>query len=192
VLFVGRIHPEKGLDHLIGAFRILSGRFPEVLLRIVGPHEPFHGGGGTEYLKRLREAAAGLCVEFLEPVFDAERLAEIYRSGDVFCYPSLAEHGEAFPVAPLEAMASGLVPVVSSLECFADLIKEGVSGFSFDHRANPEVRLAELLADLLADPVRLERARREALRRAVHFSLERVARMYLEDFAGLVGEGPEP
>jgi len=50
-------------------------------------------------------------IDWVGPVFDADRLARHYERATVFAYPSLAEKGEAFGVAPLEAMASGAVPV---------------------------------------------------------------------------------
>ena len=48
----------------------------------------------------------------------------------------MAEKGEAMPVAPLEAMANGCVPLVSKLDCFRDYISDGTNGFVFDHRGS--------------------------------------------------------
>ena len=55
------------------------------------------------------------------------------------------------PVAPLEAMANGCVPLVSSLDCFRDYIQDGMNGFVFDHRhGDPIQNLATQMTDLLA------------------------------------------
>lgn len=186
LLFVGRLHPEKGLELLIAAFRLLSRRFGNAVLRLMGPHEPSQGGGGLTYLERLQSMAHGLQVEFLPPVFAVERLAETYRAADLFCYPSLAEYGEAFPVAPLEAMACGVVPVVSTLDCFRDLIEEGKSGFFFDHRGSDGAnRLLLVLEQLLRLGELRETARRFAIERASGFGIDCVAQMYLDDFEAL-------
>ncbi len=122
VLYTGRIHPEKGVHLLLEAFQQLKQKQLAVRLRVVGPWRVEEGGGGAEYLARLKRQAEGLPVEFLEPVYDRTELAAIYRAADVYCYPSLAEKGETFGVAPLEAMATGLPPVVSDLACFRDFI----------------------------------------------------------------------
>jgi glycosyltransferase involved in cell wall biosynthesis len=46
----------------------------------------------------------------------------------MFVYPCLAEQGETFGLAPLEAVACGAVPIVSDLSCFGDFITPGVNG----------------------------------------------------------------
>ena len=58
---------------------------------------------------------------------------------DIYCYPSLADKGETFGVAPLEAMALGIPTIVSDLDCFKDFITDRVSGLIFDHRADDAV-----------------------------------------------------
>ena len=135
LLFVGRVHPEKGIELLLRAFAIIATRFPEWRLKIVGPVDEADGGGGSQFDGRIRALAEGLNVEFPGPVFDAAVLAAEYRNADLFCYPSLADRGEAFGVAPLESMAAGVPPIVSTLECFRDFICDGENGWVFDHRA---------------------------------------------------------
>src|SRR4029077_12476654 len=144
ILYVGRVHPEKGLDVLIRAFEQVRIRHLSVRLRIVGPISADEGGGGEAYFAKLRQLANGLPVELCKPEFDVLRLANIYRDADLFCYPSMAEKGEALPVAPLEAMSTGLPVVVSNLECFLDVVKDGKTGLQFDHRASdPAITLAD-------------------------------------------------
>jgi glycosyltransferase involved in cell wall biosynthesis len=191
VLFVGRIHPEKGLELLLRALR----RVPRELLRdwkveVIGPHETNFGGGGRKFLERLQQLAAdsGIEVEWCQAIFDETELARHYERALVFVYPSLAERGEAMPVAPLEAMASGCVPLVSDLDCFRDYIQDGVTGFVFDHRHDdPEQNLATRMSDLLSLPhdefARIGEAARAV---AAEFAVDVVAEKYLEDFASLL------
>jgi glycosyltransferase involved in cell wall biosynthesis len=127
ILYIGRVHPEKGIGLLLDAFHGLSaGGLRNWKLRIVGPWETKHGGGGERYLHRLRRQSQELgdLVEWIGPEFNPEALAAHYRQSALFVYPSLAERGETFGLAPLEAMAAGCPPVVSSLECFKDFIRE--------------------------------------------------------------------
>ncbi|MBI3878481.1 MAG: glycosyltransferase family 4 protein [Verrucomicrobia bacterium] len=187
ILYVGRIHPEKGVAALVTAFARVSGKFPDANLRLVGPSRTEQGGGGEKFLRELQTLAAGAPVTFSEPEFDVAKLAAIYQAADLFCYPSLAEKGEALPVAPLEAMSTGLPVVVSALECFHDFVVEGRTGLSFNHRAgDPADALAAKLEAALADWPRtlaLGGAAREAAQR---FGFARVADEFLADFAALL------
>jgi len=190
ILYTGRIHPEKGLDVLVTAFRQLIKEFPKLRLRVVGPWRTEHGGGGAEYLEKLKTQAGSGAVEFRDPVFDLGQLAEVYRSGDLYCYPTLAEAGEASPVAPVEAMAAGLVPVVSDIPQFKDTITSGETGETFDHRVPDRTdRLAAMLRKLITDADRTAQMGREATRRAARFGYEQVANLYLEDFRFMLSGG---
>jgi len=194
ILFVGRIHPEKGLELFLRGLR----RVPRELLgdwkiEIVGPHETELGGGGDEFLQRLQKLAtdSGVSVEFRTAIFDGAELNRRYQAARVFVYPSLAEKGEALPVAPLEAMANGCVPLVSNLDCFRDYIEDGVTGFVFDHRKHaPEENLATRLRDILSlRSDELARIADAARGTAAEFAVDVVAEKYLEDFASLPETG---
>lgn len=187
ILYVGRIHPEKGIHLLLDAFSILSKVIDKIKLRIIGPFEEHQGGGGEVFLKKLKFQSQGLNVEFLDPIFDVKKLADAYRQADLFCYPSLAEKGESFGVAPLEAMASGLVPVVSDLACFRDFITEDKTGYFFDHRSSEAAKnLATVLKAALDNIEKTNEISINAIRKASYFSYENVASMYLASFEELL------
>jgi glycosyltransferase involved in cell wall biosynthesis len=184
ILYAGRIHPEKGLGMLMEAVRELQSRGGNFGLTIVGPWQVAQGGGGDSYLNSLKAALgdAERFVTFLDPIYDGNELASVYRRHGIFVYPSLAEKGESFGVAPLEAMSNGCFPVVSSLDCFRDFIEPGVTGVMFDHRAqDASSRLATALYDVCAPDSGLSERRRAAWLRAGNFELSKVARMYQED-----------
>lgn len=155
ILYCGRLHPEKGIDLLIRAFskarqRGLNGW----TLRLVGPADVAAGGGGVAWLEGLLAGpqAAGQPIEWLGPVYDGEDLQRHYQEAAIFVYPSLAEQGETFGLAPLEAMACGAVPIVSALACFRDFIIPGVNGLVFDHRsADADQLLADQIVHLAND-----------------------------------------
>lgn len=178
VLYVGRIAPEKGIELVIRAFNFASRKHPTWKLRIIGPSDQSVGGGGTGYLASLKDLAA-TCrahVEFLPPVFDDEQLAAEYANSDIFVYPSLAERGESFGLAPLEAMATGSVPIVSSLDCFQDFIEPGVNGLIFDHRSKHAAHhLAQELEVLMEDRLLLRELSRNSHASAERYSAARVA-----------------
>lgn len=183
ILYVGRIHPEKGIHLLLDAFALLSKQLPQVKLRILGPIKANQGGGGEDYLSTLKTKAQGLNVEFSAPIFDLPKLAEVYQTADLFCYPSLAEKGEAFGVAPLEAMATGLVPVVSDLDCFKDFIQENETGYFFDHRSSDAAQnLASTLAAAILNWQKTCQMSVNAMQKGQEFSYRKVAARYLADF----------
>ena len=189
--YVGRLHPEKGLEILLRAAADL-GRRPELppwRLRLIGPQGVAAGGGGEAYIADLRAlgAKAGAEVSIEQPTYDPVALAEIYGGMDVFCYPSVAERGEGLSVAPIEAMAAAAVPVVSGLECYRDIVEDGRTGFVFDHRgSDPPVALAEILAKLIGDDALRQRMGTAAQERARFFDYADCARFLLADFEQLV------
>ncbi|MBH8555313.1 glycosyltransferase family 4 protein [Nostocaceae cyanobacterium CENA357] len=191
ILYVGRIHPEKGIHLLLDAFALLSQQDSPAKLKILGPVKGSQGGGGEGYFHQLKLKAEGLKVEFIEPIFDTKQLAKIYRSADLFCYPSLAEKGEAFPIAPLEAMVCGLVPIVSDLSCFKDYIEDGETGYFFNHRdSNAAQNLANTLTKAISSSKdNICQMSDNASQKASEFSYERIAKSYLSNFENLLNSG---
>jgi glycosyltransferase involved in cell wall biosynthesis len=192
VLFVGRVHPEKGVLLLVEAFASLPREISaEWKLSIIGPAEEELGGGGEDYLSELKRAAAHSVgkVFFCGPVFDQTHLEQHLRAARLFVYPSLAERGESFGLAPLEAMAHGCAVMVSNLECFADFVREDETGFVFDHRSqNPATALREKLESVLVDQKLLAKVAEEGYRTSADYSLERVADRFLHDFSSLLDQ----
>ncbi len=183
LLYVGRVHPEKGLDLLISALRRLVTQVPRVRLRVVGPAAVEQGGGGTAFLNSLKSAADGLPVDFVGPISEPAALALEYQRAHCFCYPSLAERGEAMGLAALEAMATALPVVVSDLACFRDFIVPGRDGLIFDHRAPaPESALKIPLRQILTEPEFALRLGQNAADRAQDFELKKIARRYIGFF----------
>lgn len=191
VLYTGRIAREKGLDILVRAFSEQGHRWPDWKLILVGPHEEAAGGDGIEFLKYLKQLAlrAGDRVEFREPVYDLKALVELYSSSEIFVYPSVAETGESFGLAPLEAMACGCATVVSDLRCFRDFVTENENALIFDHRVDAVNNLSRSISELF-DSSQLRRQLSDRARLvADSFSPERVADQFTQDFKYLSGSG---
>jgi glycosyltransferase involved in cell wall biosynthesis len=190
ILYVGRVHPEKGIQVLLDAFRNLRrDGFADWELVIVGPTEPRYGGGGTAYYEKLHASSTDLAavLHWVGPVFDRELLNRYYRTASLFVYPSLAERGETFGLAPLEAMAQGCPPVVSALECFRDFIHEPEDGWIFDHRSPDAAEsLGSKLRALLTDPKGRAMAATKALETARSYTLDKIADAYITDFEELL------
>lgn len=104
IVFLGRVHPGKGVEYLLPALRLL--RTPDAVAVIVGPADsPF-----AIRLKQQAAAVAPSCrVIFTGMLKARERIAPLVDA-DVFVLPS--EH-ENFGVAVIEALAAGCPVVVS-------------------------------------------------------------------------------
>ncbi len=195
--YVGRLHPEKGLAVLISALKLLKLRAvqPEWRVKIVGPANVTEGGGGEEWIELLRQDAAktlGDQVEWLGPEYEPERLAKLYGSMDVFCYPSLAEKGETFGVAVAEAMAARCAVVVSSLPCFSDVVADGETGLVFDHTSSDsEALLSKCLERLVSDGKERHEIAVRGQQYAKRFDYPEVSRNILGDLAFLTRTGGE-
>ena len=182
ILFTGRIHPEKGLHLLVEAWTLLRHEGLDVELKLVGPASRGDGGGGEDYVRRLRNLAGDGPLELPGPVADPKALADELRDADVYCYPSIAAKGEASPVAPLEAMACGLPPVVADLPQYAAYIQHERSGLVFERGSGEVRRLAGELGRLMGESSYRATLADGAVTSARSFGLEAIADAYLEEF----------
>jgi phosphatidylinositol alpha-mannosyltransferase len=103
VLYVGRLEPRKGVEHLIRAMARIHRQAPDATLAIVGD------GSERTRLTHLSHEL-GVPVHFAGRVTD-EALPAYLQAADVVCSPALG--GESFGVVLLEAMACAK-PIVAS------------------------------------------------------------------------------
>ena len=109
VLFLGRLHPKKGLDVLVPAFAQASARTRNLHLLIAGPDEGRYRARVEHWISShdLKES-----VTLLGPMFGADKKT-LLGGADIFVLPS---HEEGDSIAVKEAMASQL-PVVVTRQC---------------------------------------------------------------------------
>ena len=186
MLFVGRVHPEKGVRLLVDGFaKGAQAAFAGWKLMIVGPTETKLGGGGETYLDSLRRSAqsAKNKINFAGPIFDLAKLANVYRNARLFVYPSLSERGESFGLAPLEAMTHGCAVIVSDLGCFKDFIRDNETGFIFDHRKDSAAdSLRKRMESAIANESSLSRVAEAGHCKSTEYSAAGVADQFLADF----------
>jgi poly(glycerol-phosphate) alpha-glucosyltransferase len=108
-LFLGRLHPKKGLDLLVQAWASLGEATKDWELVIAGPDE---GGHEATVRNWVESAGLGAHVTFTGSVSGSAKY-ELLASADLFV---LTSYSEGFPMAPLEAMAAS-VPVALTHEC---------------------------------------------------------------------------
>jgi glycosyltransferase involved in cell wall biosynthesis len=137
ILFLSRIHPKKGLPHLLRAWAAIQKS--EWALVIAGPDELGHEA-------QMKCLAAELGIEssvlFTGPLQGDERLAAL-GNAELFVLPSFSE---GFSMAVLEAAAAGL-PVLLTPQCnFPELAKADAAIEVSPDAAGCEAGLRRLLA----------------------------------------------
>lgn len=145
VLFLGRLHPKKGLDQLLDAWAMISSAHPAWCLDIVGPID-------SPYARALETRfASSPSVRFRGPLFGHDK-AEAYRRAAVFVLPTLNEN---FGMTVAEALAQG-TPVISTKGApWEGLITNGC-GWWIEQGAGP-------LAASLQEAMSLHPAQRSAM-----------------------------
>ena len=154
----------------------------------MGSHEFRNGGGGPEYLAQLKAKAARSSdrVNFAGLVPQAGLMAYFDRAA-LLVYPSIAEHGEALPIVPLEAMVRGCPALVSDLRCFRDYLIPGKNGYVFDHRGTgAAANLAAALETAIGDKVMRGAIIEAGRKKAEEFRLGSIASRFLDDFEDLM------
>ena len=171
LLFAGRLeHGQKGVLDLPAIDRALRDCGVERHWTIVGD--------GPD-AARLRDAWCGAGVEW-RGAMTRTTLLEAIADFDVFVLPTRVE---GFPVALVEAMAAGLVPVVSDIRSgVPEIVDNGVNGYRLP--IGDPGAFAGAIARLAGDRARLE-AMSRAARRAIdaRFDADRCAAAYHAMFA---------
>lgn len=179
ILYTGRIHPEKGLKLLIQAYSNLNTNWK---LLIIGPSQINAGGGGSSYLEKLK-SISGKNIHYIDPIYDSDKLNDYYQRASCFIYPSIAEKGETFGLAPLEAMSWGCVPIVSSLSCFQDFIEHRKNGLIFDHRKADCINdLSNLIFEITENIELRNSLAQEAIKVSKSHSIETISKTFLTSF----------
>jgi glycosyltransferase involved in cell wall biosynthesis len=164
VLSTYNLEPRKNLAGLLRAFALL--RPPGTRLVLYG-RAAVTAEREREYDALVEQLGLGAAV-LRTGYLTEEQLGWLYRRAEVFVFPSLYE-GFGYPV--LEAMAAGACVVARRASAMAEVV--GPDGVLVE-TADP-AELAAALDRLLADPAERDRLRRQAVARAGHFTVRRMA-----------------
>jgi len=143
LLFLGRIHPVKGLDILLPAWQAVQDHYPEWVLKIVGSDDGYHGCSG--YLEDVRRYASKLGLKrvyFVGSLYGEDKF-KAYREADLYVLPSYSEN---FAITVAEALSMETPSIVSKAAPWSGLEACG-AGWWIDIGVEP---LAECLSDALS------------------------------------------
>ena len=142
VLQVSWIIPEKGIEDLLNAARIVLEREPNVHFVLAG-----EGRAREEYTRRAQALGIANHVSWTGLVTDP--FAEgLYAAADVVCQMSRWEEGFGWVIA--EAMACGKPVVATRVGGIPEIVREAITGFLVNR--GDSSNMADTLVKLIRDP----------------------------------------
>lgn len=118
MLYLGRIEPNKGMDYLLEAMKILKKEGRAFTLHFAGVEQ-----GKNGYIERFQSI---LGKQFIyEGVVSGTQKTDLFKRCQIFVLPSFYE---GLPISLLETMSYGLVPVVTDVGSIGEYVKNGENG----------------------------------------------------------------
>lgn len=106
IVFLSRLHPKKGIEILIDAWKILSDQYPDWNIVVAGNGDPDY----LESLKiRIREQGLESAIKIIPPIFGEDKY-RLYCESSLFVLPTFSEN---FGMVIAEALSCG-VPVITT------------------------------------------------------------------------------
>ena len=118
LLYLGRIEKNKGIDYILDALKVLDNQGIDFIFRMAGK-ENVEG----DYIGRFKEALKDK-FEY-RGVVSGKCKDDLLKDSDVFVMPSFYE---GLPMALLECMSFGVVPVVTDVGSIGEYVKDGENG----------------------------------------------------------------
>ena len=166
--FVGLVVKRKGFDLISEIFPKIVDEFSEVVLWVIGPQnlkesKHIHDDEVDSYKGKLSPVRKN--VVFWGRIDDRMYLSEIIASTDIFLFPT---RQEGFGLAPVEAMACGVPPIISKIPGVTDLANiDGVTGLYI--KPDNVDELHQAIRKLIIDKTLREKMKIEA-RKQIEFN----------------------
>ncbi|MFC1719543.1 glycosyltransferase [Pseudomonadota bacterium] len=182
LLFLGRLHPVKGLERLLMAWSELGAACHGWGLLLAGPDE----GGYRSHVEMMSiELKLGPSVRFTGPLSNQEKWVA-FGASSLFIMPSDFEN---FGSAVAEALLAG-VPVITTTGTPWKIISEQGCGWYVEANV-PAVRAA-LLQAIGATDVALAAMGKVGVQIAREYSTENVTERVIGVYHWLLGQHPQP
>ena len=189
MLSIGGIEPRKNTLTALRAFSIANSYFKAKGERLIW----LIGGGETlfdyrtyreEFFSEIKKLRLKLNEEvIILGSVPEDSMAELYRAGDVFVFPSIKE---GWGLVVLEAMASGLPVIASGIEPMTDYLRDGknallVSPMHYESLAQQIIRVLE-------KPQLQDRLTRNGKKTAQTYSWRNTALRHSEIYKGILAD----
>ncbi len=177
ILWVGRMHPYKGLEYLFDALNQVFEQKPSVYFSLAcSINENYI----TQLLARVN-ATHHARIQFLGRINHAD-LPELYNKANLCIHPSLSE---AMPIIPLEAMACRTPVILSDRFSAREIIDDNENGFLVNVLDREE--LANKILAVLANQAQIEKMRPKARARIEQsFSQENIIQENIQFYQSIL------
>lgn len=172
ILFFGRLHKQKGVEYLLLAFKKLYKKTQEYKLFIIGD--------GPER-KRLIELVGNHPGIFFKGFVDDQELIKYIQSSYMIVLPSIYE---GFPIALLEAMASGRPVITTKIKEITSIVDRGVI---FVEPKNVD-DLEKSIYTLIKKPKFASKIGKEGRKYARKFLWEKISKTYVSIYKELINK----
>lgn len=172
-IFVGRITRQKGLAHLLRAWKAVS---PDIGLLIAAgsPDEPEIGNEIAELIHELQLTRSNIWWQ--ETMLAQPELKALLSSADLFICPSVYE---PLGIVNLEAMACETAVLASRVGGIPEVVIDGVTGELVDYNGDGSIfekSLSQSISMLMNNPQKLSEYAKAGRKRAVeNFAWEKIA-----------------
>lgn len=138
IMYVGRPHPHKNLQRLVGAFGQLKQSHPDLKLALVGKSSSLYD---SLFSWAKRKGISGVVLTGF--VSDGQ-LRWLYENTAAYIFPSLSE---GFGLPALEAMAHGAPVASSNATCLPEIYGDGAIYFDPLDESDMAAKIEQVLAD---------------------------------------------
>jgi len=172
-MFVGRITRQKGLAHLLRAWKSVPAEYG-LVLAAGSPDEETVGNEVAALIAELQATRSN--VWWIKEMLPHDKLTAALTQADLFLCPSIYE---PLGIVNLEAMGCETAVLASRVGGIPEVVSHQETGILVDYTADHsrfEADLSTAISELLADPARLEKyGKAGRLRAQTHFGWDAVA-----------------
>ena len=164
IVFIGDyFRKEKGLDFLINSLKNIQF---SIELFIIGKTTKIYDSFKSLNLK----------IKFINK-FEQNKYAEFLCDKDIIISSSFYDN---FSISTIEAMAAGLIPIVTRETGMSELIQDGINGFIYDYGDSSAI--LNVLKNLTLDLSKLRMVSANARKIFAQLSWENIAEQYLNTY----------
>ena len=183
-MFVGRITRQKGLAHLLRAWKNVPAEYG-LVLAAGSPDEVTVGNEVAALIAELQATRSN--VWWIKEMLPHDKLTAALTQADLFLCPSIYE---PLGIVNLEAMGCETAVLASRVGGIPEVVSHQETGFLVDYTEDHprfEADLTAAISELMADPARLERyGRAGRVRAETHFGWDAVAQQTISLYRSVI------
>jgi alpha-maltose-1-phosphate synthase len=183
-MFVGRITRQKGLAHLLRAWKSVPVEYG-LVLAAGSPDEETVGNEVAALIAELQATRSN--VWWIKEMLPHDKLTAALTQADLFLCPSIYE---PLGIVNLEAMGCETAVLASRVGGIPEVVSHQETGILVDYTLDHsrfETELSAAISELMADPVRLEKyGKAGRVRAETHFGWDAVAEQTISLYRSVI------